>query len=119
MRQATPLSGDLMSKLAFAACLALLLVADLSSAQTPGKLTVIRAGTLIDGTSDASRRNQLVFVRGDRIEEIADGSAQIPADAKVVDLSSSTVLPGLIDSHTHIFLLVDDPAHGGSASNIC
>jgi imidazolonepropionase-like amidohydrolase len=107
-----------MSKLAFAACLALLLVADLSSAQTPGKLTVIRAGTLIDGTSDASRRNQLIFVRDDRIEKIADSSAQIPADAKFVDLSSSTVLPGLIDSHTHIFLWGEDPAKGGYDANI-
>jgi len=96
----------------------LLLVAASASPQTPGKLIVIRAGTLIDGTSDASRRNQLIFVRGDRIEKIADSSAQIPADAKVVDLSSSTVLPGLIDSHTHIFLWGEDPAKGGYDANI-
>jgi len=107
-----------MRKLAFAPCLMLLLVAASASPQTPGKLIVIRAGTLIDGTSDASRRNQLIFVRGDRIEKIADSSAQIPADAKVVDLSSSTVLPGLIDSHTHIFLWGEDPAKGGYDANI-
>src|SRR5689334_8002563 len=81
-------------------------------------LTVIRAGTLIDGTSEAPRKNQLIFVRGDRIEKIADSSAQIPAEAKVVDLSSSTVLPGLIDSHTHIFLWGEDPAKGGYDANI-
>jgi len=46
---------------------------------------VIRAGALIEGTSDG-RENQLIFVRGDRIEKVADGSAAIPADAKVIDL---------------------------------
>ena len=41
-------------------------------------LTVIRAGTLIDGHSETPRKNQLIFVRGNRIEKIADGSAAIP-----------------------------------------
>ena len=74
-----------MRNLAFAACFALLLATASTQAQTPAKLTVIRAGTLIDGTSDAPRKNQLIFVRGERIEKVADGSAQIPADANVVD----------------------------------
>jgi imidazolonepropionase-like amidohydrolase len=107
-----------MRNLAFAARFALLLATASTQAQTPAKLTVIRAGTLIDGTSDAPRKNQLIFLRGDRIEKVADGSAQIPADANVVDLSSSTVLPGLIDSHTHIFLWGEDPAKGGYDANI-
>ena len=107
-----------MRNLAFAACFALLLAAASIRAQAPAKVTVIRAGALIDGTSDALRKNQLIFVRGDRIEKVADGSAQIPADASVVDLSFSTVLPGLIDSHTHIFLWGEDPAKGGYDANI-
>jgi imidazolonepropionase-like amidohydrolase len=86
--------------------------------QAPATLTVIRAGTLIDGASDAPRKNQLIFVRGDRIDKIAQGSTQVPADAKLIDLSSSTVLPGLIDSHTHIFLFGEDPAKGGYDANI-
>ena len=61
-------------------------------AQTPSTVSVIRAGSLIDGASDSPRKNQLVFVRGDRIEKIVDASAQIPAGAIVIDLSSSTVL---------------------------
>ena len=86
-----------MRKLAFATLLILFGVGYRAEAQTSPALTVIRAGTVIDGSSDVPRKNQLIFIRGERIEKIADGSAQIPADAKVIDLSSSTVLPGLID----------------------
>jgi imidazolonepropionase-like amidohydrolase len=81
-------------------------------------LTVIRAGTLIDGQSETPRKNQLIFVRGKRIEKIADGSSAIPAGAAIIDLSNATVLPGLIDSHTHLFLWGEDPAKGGYDANI-
>src|SRR5580765_5960051 len=102
--------------------LVLLIAAVGVKAQNPStpsnELTVIKAGSLIDGTTDAARKNKLIFVRGARIEKIADASAQIPSDAKVIDLSSSTVLPGLIDAHTHIFLWGEDPAKGGYDANI-
>ena len=80
---------------------------------------MIRAGTLIDGKSDKPRRDQIIVIRGNKIESVSDaGSAKIPPDAKIVDLSDSTVLPGLIDSHTHIFLQGEDPAQGGYDANI-
>src|SRR6202140_437879 len=82
------------------------------------RVTVIRAGALIDGTGAGPRKNQLIFVRGNRIEKVVDASGQIPPDAAVIDLSSATVLPGLIDSHTHIFLWGEDPAKGGYDENI-
>jgi imidazolonepropionase-like amidohydrolase len=87
-------------------------------ASTVPSLTVIRAGTLIDGLSATAKKSQLIFIRGHRIERVTDAAAAVPAEAKVIDLSSATVLPGLIDSHTHIFLWGEDPAKGGYDANI-
>jgi imidazolonepropionase-like amidohydrolase len=98
--------------------LSVVCLAALSWAQSEGPvlkpLTVIRAGTLIDGVSNSARRDQVIIVRGNVIAEISDAAtANIPAGSTIVDLSHATVLPGLIDAHTHIFLQGEDPAHGG------
>ena len=88
------------------------------SGSTPAA-TVIRAGTLIDGKSDQPRHDQVIVIRGNRIESVSDAAnAKIPSGATVIDLSQATVLPGLIDSHTHIFLQGEDPAQGGYDTNI-
>src|SRR5437870_1806203 len=88
------------------------------SATQSGAVTVIRAGTLIDGVSETPRKNQLIFVRGERIVKVTGSGEAIPSGANVIDLSSSTVLPGLTDSHTHIFLWGEDPQKGGYDANI-
>lgn len=80
-------------------------------------VTVIRAGTLIDGQSGTARRNQTIIIRGNRIESVSADSS-VPPGANVIDLYHATVLPGLIDSHTHIFLQGEDPAEGGYDANI-
>jgi imidazolonepropionase-like amidohydrolase len=95
------------------------LVSAQQAAPSSAQVTVIRAGTLIDGKSDKPRRDQVILIRGNRIESVADGAgAKIPPGATVIDLSKETVLPGLIDSHTHIFLQGEDPAQGGYDANI-
>jgi len=72
--------------------------------QKPAPKTVyIRAGRLFDGTGDKVRENMVIMVVGDRIQKVAPAnSISIPADATVLDLSHATVLPGLIDCHTHL-----------------
>jgi imidazolonepropionase-like amidohydrolase len=83
------------------------------------KVTVIKAGNLLDVKSGEIRHNQVIVVRGSKIESISDGSAnRMPAGATVIDIPRGTVLPGLIDSHTHIFLQGEDPAQGGYDANI-
>jgi imidazolonepropionase-like amidohydrolase len=61
----------------------------------------VRAGRLFDPKSGTLLANQIVLIRGDRITEVGP-NLQIPAGSKVIDLSRSTVLPGLIDSHLHV-----------------
>jgi imidazolonepropionase-like amidohydrolase len=71
------------------------------AADTP--LSAIRAGRVIDVASGKIVTDQVILVRGDRIEAIgASNAVPIPAGTKVIDLSAYTVLPGLIDAHTHI-----------------
>jgi imidazolonepropionase-like amidohydrolase len=97
------------------AAISILLAMLASTAPAAGAdtVTVIRAGTLIDGKSATPRRDQVIVVRGNRIESVADATAaKIPEGAAVIDLSRATVLPGLIDSHTHLFLQGEDPAEG-------
>ncbi len=74
-----------------------------SFAQTPPAepVTVIHAGTLLAEPGKAPRRNASVIVRGRTIAEVRDGFVDVPG-ARVVDLRTSTVLPGLIDSHVHL-----------------
>src|SRR5262249_36300729 len=65
------------------------------------KTVAIKCGRLIDGDGGAPVENAVVIVEGDRIKTIGT-SVAIPPGAEVVDLSKSTVLPGLIDFHTHL-----------------
>ncbi|HUF48977.1 MAG TPA: amidohydrolase family protein [Vicinamibacterales bacterium] len=61
----------------------------------------VQAGRLIDGVGTTPRGPTTVIVTGDRITSVEDGF-RAPAGARVIDLRTSTVMPGFIDSHTHI-----------------
>ena len=62
---------------------------------------IVHAGRLIDGVANAPRERVSILISGDRIIGIQDGFIP-PQGAQVIDLSRATVMPGFIDSHTHI-----------------
>jgi imidazolonepropionase-like amidohydrolase len=75
------------------------------------KVTVIRAGRFVDVRNGRILQDQIIIIEGERIKETgaaADLSSRIPADAAVTDLSRATVLPGLIDCHTHLTMNPQD-----------
>ncbi len=67
----------------------------------PAQVTAIRAGKLIDPDSGTVLTDQIILIRGSKIEKVGKG-VDIPSNATIVDLSKMTVLPGLIDCHTHL-----------------
>lgn len=70
--------------------------------------TAIRAGRLIDGTGTPAREDMVIIVRGDRIEAVGSASeVVIPPEARVVDLSQYTVMPGIVDAHAHLSIRPD------------
>ena len=67
----------------------------------PEHVYAIKAGKLVDPEKGTTETNQIILVRGKKIEAVG-ANVPIPADAKVIDLSKSTVFPGLFDAHTHL-----------------
>ena len=78
------------------------LVAGLLIAGSAGADTLIHAGRVIDGTSDRVLTQMTVRVNGDRITAIEGGFASPAADDTLIDLRDRTLLPGLMDMHTHL-----------------
>ena len=72
-------------------------------APPPGMIAV-RAGHLFDSNAGKMLTNQVVLISGERITEVGpEGQIKIPTGATVIDMRQATVLPGLIDAHTHMF----------------
>ena len=72
-----------------------------AQAAPASKTVIIRAGHLLDVKTGKTLSNQTIVIQGDKIASVGSDTA-VPAGAQVIDLSNATVLPGLIDAHTHV-----------------
>ena len=97
-----------MPKLLLAVLAALLLSACEQSPEQADRLLAIRCGNLIDGLADEALGGRTIVIENERIAALQPLDAAAPDGAEILDLSDSTCLPGLIDTHTHIALNHDD-----------
>jgi imidazolonepropionase-like amidohydrolase len=77
-----------------------------ASVSASGQVTAIRAGRVVDPEAGTAAENQVILVEGGKIKAVGAG-LNIPNGATVIDLSRSTVMPGLFDAHTHLCMSVD------------
>src|SRR5438132_11184137 len=83
--------------------LLLLVLFGQGTAQKSARLTIVRAGKLLDVKSGKLQIDQVVVIEGDKIVSVGPASEIKPSPSDtLIDLSNATVLPGLIDAHTHL-----------------
>src|SRR6516162_7900444 len=80
------------------------------------RTVAVHAGLLFDGKSDGLASKQVIVISGERIADVGpEGSVKIPAGAQEIDLGTATLLPGLIESHNHVFKVGQYPGTGAEA----
>jgi imidazolonepropionase-like amidohydrolase len=89
-----------MRKIYFVILLGLCLILSANAQQT-AKITVIKAGKLIDTENGKVLENQLILIENNIIKSVG-ANIQIPSGATIIDLSNATVMPGFIDMHVHL-----------------
>ena len=94
-------------------CLALCFpfTAALAQQNPPQKIIALRASRMLDVNSGSMVRGAVILIQDEKITA-AGSSLKIPADAQIVDLGEATLLPGLIDCHTHLMARVPDDPQG-------
>ena len=71
----------------------------------PPASVLLKPARVFDGVSDQARDGWVVLVTGKRIAAVGPAAeVQAPAGTRVIDLPGTTIIPGLIDAHSHIFL---------------
>ncbi|MBT8080990.1 MAG: amidohydrolase family protein [Gammaproteobacteria bacterium] len=76
-------------------------------------VTYIKAGALFDSKTGKVSRDAVIAVEGERIKAVGGSETAVPADANVIDLSDSFVMPGLMDMHTHVVGNLDKYFYAG------
>ena len=115
-----PLSRIRKPSLLLAISFVLLSVGQLA-AQTPASVTLVKAARLLDPRTGNVLSPAAVLIESGKIKEVGTASrvqADAPAGIKTIDLGSATLLPGLIDSHTHLLLDVIVPPEAESARHL-
>ncbi|MBY5920733.1 metal-dependent hydrolase family protein [Ferrimonas balearica] len=88
------------------------LLATLLSSPAQSGETLIHAGQLIDGISDQPRQQVTVVVEGNRILEVLSGYRSPSDEQQLIDLSDHTLMPGLMDMHTHVDMVLSGDSYG-------
>jgi adenine deaminase len=91
------------------------------AAQSPAAVTLVKAGRLLDPRTGNMLSPAAVLIEGGKIKEVGPPSrvqANAPVGFKTIDLGNATLLPGLIDSHTHLLLDVIVPPEAESARHL-
>src|SRR5580658_6939387 len=91
------------------------------AAQSPTLVTLVKAGRLLDPRTGSVLSPAAVLIENGKIKEVGSPShvqAHAPAGLKTIDLGNATLLPGLIDCHTHLLLDVIVPPEAESARHL-